>query len=133
MEAATEAAKYVPSPLDYSTLVPQLVAMGVLGICLLYFIVVLAPTAQVKFDMKDAEKRAQVKTLKKDDSRPLQKALYGLWLKPLARPRGDQTRGGAVIPGFTDTAAKKPSSSEARKDNDGATESVGEPSRPSSQ
>eukprot|EP00873_Tetraselmis_striata_P033168 jgi/Tetstr1/453432/TSEL_040414.t1 len=92
--AAAEAAKYVPSPMDYSTLVPQLVAMGFLALCVAYFQVVLAPTAQVKFNMADKEKREYVKgVLKDDDSSPLQRALYRLWLKPLARPRGDQTQG----------------------------------------
>lgn len=45
--AAVETAKYVPSPMDYSLLVPQLLGMGFLAVCLAYYQLVLAPTAQV--------------------------------------------------------------------------------------
>lgn len=58
--------------------------------------------------MADKDKREYVKgVLKDDDSSPLQRALYRLWLKPLARPRGDQTQGGAIIPGLTPDKTEK--------------------------
>ena len=47
--AAVEAgAKYVPSPMDYSLLIPQLIGMAFLAVCLVYYQFVLAPSAQVQ-------------------------------------------------------------------------------------
>jgi hypothetical protein len=41
-----------------------------------------------------------------DDSRPLERFMYKLWLKPFPRPRGDQTEGGTVLPGITQPRKK---------------------------
>lgn len=98
-EAAEVVAAYVPSPLDPSLLYPQLIAMGFLGICLAYWQLILVPTAQVKFNLADKEKRALVKDIMNDESRPVKKWFMSQWLKPMARPRGDQTQFGAGIVG----------------------------------
>jgi hypothetical protein len=42
---------------------------------------------------QDKEKRRFINELKASEDRPLEKWLYAQWLKPLARPRGDQTGG----------------------------------------
>eukprot|EP00976_Prorocentrum_cordatum_P069832 1179706-Prorocentrum_minimum.AAC.4 len=42
-----------------------------------------------------------------DDSRALEQFLYKMWLKPLPRPRGDQTKAGTVIPGVQDAPTQK--------------------------
>ena len=87
---------------------PQLAALGVLAVCTLYFVVVLNPTAQVRFKMAtDAEERARVKAALRDNDRPLQQAFTKELLKPLPRPRGDQTANGRVVPGLTDDAAAR--------------------------
>ena len=41
--------KYVPSPMDYSILVPQLIGMAFLAVCLAYYQFILAPSAQASF------------------------------------------------------------------------------------
>ena len=79
---------------------------------------------QVKFNMQDPEERARVKQILKDDDgdgglgSSLQRALYRMWLKPLARPRGDQTQGGTIVPGLNDRQ-KLPSPEEAPSDSKG--------------
>lgn len=63
--------------------------------------------------MSDKDKRARIREKIADESKPFQRWLYRLWLKPLARPRGDQTRGGTVIPGLTDTQGSSAKSSKS--------------------
>lgn len=41
------------------------------------------------------------------DNRGFERWLYRLWLKPIARPRGDQTKGGTVIPGLSDDSSPR--------------------------
>jgi|AntAceMinimDraft_1070359.scaffolds.fasta_scaffold156511_1 hypothetical protein len=53
----------------------------------------------------DDAKRAMIKELfasegAAGDDRGLERWMYRLWLKPMARPRGDQTKGGTVVPGM---------------------------------
>lgn len=101
---------YTPSPMDTSLLVPQLVGLFFLALCVAYVQLVLNPTARVKFNSTDEAKRAMIKELfasegREGDDRGLERWLYRLWLKPMARPRGDQTKGGTVIPGLEGSAA----------------------------
>jgi len=103
----TDMPPYVPSPMDYSLLVPQLVGLAALGICMAYWQLVLSPTAQVKYNLQDENKKKYVKDLMADDSRALERILYKAWLKPLPRPRGDQTKEGTVIPGVQDATRNK--------------------------
>ena len=97
---------YRPSPMDSSLLVPQLVGIAFLAVAVGYVQVVLNPTARVKFDARDEDKRAYVKELmasedEPGDDRGLERWYYrNVLLRGGMRPRGDQTRGGTVVPGL---------------------------------
>ena len=97
---------YRPSPMDSSLLVPQLVGLAFLAVAVGYVQVVLNPTARVKFDARDEDKRAYVKELmasegEPGDDRGLERWYYrNVLLRGGMRPRGDQTRGGTVVPGL---------------------------------
>merc|ERR1711879_959510 len=92
--ASDSVAAYVPPSVDP---VQQLIVIATVGLCVGYYLFIDA-TAQVKFNLKDKEKRTSIKKLMADESRPLEKALVKQLLKPLPRPRGDQTKGGTIIP-----------------------------------
>eukprot|EP00238_Polyblepharides_amylifera_P004189 CAMPEP_0196593496 /NCGR_PEP_ID=MMETSP1081-20130531/75797_1 /TAXON_ID=36882 /ORGANISM="Pyramimonas amylifera, Strain CCMP720" /LENGTH=130 /DNA_ID=CAMNT_0041917499 /DNA_START=295 /DNA_END=687 /DNA_ORIENTATION=- len=100
-------ATYVPSELDPSQVIGQLGVILALFVCLAYMQFVLTPTAQVKFDLQDKGRRKYIKDLKQDESRKAEWWLYKQWLKPIPRPRGDQTKGGEVIPGYKYTEKGK--------------------------
>ena len=92
--------------MDSSLLVPQLVGIAFLAVAVGYVQVVLNPTARVKFDARDEDKRAYVKELmasedEPGDDRGLERWYYrNVLLRGGMRPRGDQTRGGTVVPGL---------------------------------
>ena len=92
--------------MDSSLLVPQLVGFAFLAVAVGYVQVVLNPTARVKFDARDEDKRAYVKELmasedEPGDDRGLERWYYrNVLLRGGMRPRGDQTRGGTVVPGL---------------------------------
>lgn len=92
--------------MDSSLLVPQLVGLAFLAVAVGYVQVVLNPTARVKFDARDEDKRAYVKELmasegEPGDDRGLERWYYrNVLLRGGMRPRGDQTRGGTVVPGL---------------------------------
>ena len=82
-------------------------SLCILALCVGYVQLVLNPTARVKFNSTDEAKRAMIKELfasegQEGDDRQFERWLYRLWLKPIARPRGDQTKGGTVVPGMED-------------------------------
>uniref|UniRef100_A0A7S2F289 Transmembrane protein n=1 Tax=Pycnococcus provasolii TaxID=41880 RepID=A0A7S2F289_9CHLO len=87
--------EYVPSDLDLATLYPQFLALALLAVSLIYFLFILSPTAQVKYDVtKNEDERTRVKDIlssEEDTKSSVERALYKAWLKPLPRPRGDQT------------------------------------------
>lgn len=87
--------EYVPSDLDLATLYPQFLALALLAVSLIYFLFILSPTAQVKYDVtKNKDERTRVKDIlrsEEDTKSSVERALYKAWLKPLPRPRGDQT------------------------------------------
>lgn len=109
--AAAAAAGYVPSPMDASLLFPQLASLAVIAIAVGYVQVVLTPTARVKFDAADEDRRAYLRELMASegtagDDRGVERWWTRLWLKPIPRPRGDQTKGGTVIPGVSPEAPR---------------------------
>jgi len=86
--------EYVPSDLDLATLYPQFLALALLAVSLIYFLFILSPTAQVKYDVtknEDERTRQDILRSEEDTKSSVERALYKAWLKPLPRPRGDQT------------------------------------------
>ena len=58
--------EYVPSDLDLATLYPQFLALALLAVSLIYFLFILSPTAQVKYDVtKNEDERTRERHLKK--------------------------------------------------------------------
>ena len=100
---------YRPSPMDTSALLPQLVALACVALAVGYVQAVLTPTARARFDAANPEKRARVKELMAGDDgdgRGLERWYYrNVLLRSGLRPRGDQTRGGTIVPGLNDAGA----------------------------
>ncbi len=95
--------------MDTSALLPQLVALACVALAVGYVQAVLTPTARARFDAANPEKRARVKELMAGDDgdgRGLERWYYrNVLLRSGLRPRGDQTRGGTIVPGLNDAAA----------------------------
>ena len=97
---------YRPSPMDSSLLVPQLVGLAFLAVAVGYVQVVLNPTARVKFDARDEDKRAYVKELmasegEPGDDRGLERWYYrNVLLRGGSAERGPNS-GGTVVRGWS--------------------------------
>ena len=113
--------------MDTSALLPQLVALACVALAVGYVQAVLTPTARARFDAANPEKRARVKELMAGDDgdgRGLERWYYrNVLLRSGLRPRGDQTRGGTIVPGLNDAGAddaKGPGIGGARRSTGGA-------------
>lgn len=100
--------KYVPSPIDASAFTGQIVAFVFIALAVGYVQVVLNPTAKARFNASDEDKRAYVKELFASENEPGDKRGLERWyyrrviLASGLRPRGDQTKGGTVLPGLVE-------------------------------
>jgi hypothetical protein len=98
----------VPSPIDASAFTGQIVAFVFIALAVGYVQVVLNPTAKARFNASDEDKRAYVKELFASENEPGDKRGLERWyyrrviLASGLRPRGDQTKGGTVLPGFAE-------------------------------
>lgn len=101
--------RYVPSPIDASAFTGQIIAFAFIALAVAYVQVVLNPTAKARFNASDDDKRAYVKELFASENQPGDARRLERWyyrkviLASGLRPRGDQTKGGTVVPGLAET------------------------------
>jgi hypothetical protein len=100
--------RYVPSPIDASAFTGQIIAFAFIALAVAYVQVVLNPTAKARFNASDDDKRAYVKELFASENQPGDARRLERWyyrkviLASGLRPRGDQTKGGTVVPGLAE-------------------------------
>ena len=103
---------YTPSPVDPSAFTGQIVAFLFIAIAVVYVQAVLNPTAKERFDANDPDRKQYIKELMagegvEGDTRQLERMYYRkVILASGLRPRGDQTKGGTIVPGIGDDVAR---------------------------
>lgn len=103
---------YTPSPVDPSAFTGQIVAFLFIAIAVAYVQAVLNPTAKERFDANDPDRKQYIKELMagegvEGDTRQLERMYYRkVILASGLRPRGDQTKGGTIVPGIGDDVAR---------------------------
>jgi len=104
--SSTQTEKYVPSPVDPGAFTGQIIALVCIALAVGYVQAVLNPTARARFNASDDDKKKYVKELmagenEDGDTRQLERWYYRkVLLSSGLRPRGDQTKGGTVVPGM---------------------------------